>query len=545
MDYTTLGKAPISDDAPCGADARYEPEFEEMQIEIDKLSSPTASGQVDWAKIRKNAEIVLQDKSKDLTAACYLAVALVIADKIDGLDNGLIVLKDLVETHWDNLFPKKKRMRGRVGAVQWWLDKTEAQLQTINPQPLPADLVARLKGNLSGLDGYLAENMPDAPLLRPLQRIIDSYPIEKAAEEQAPPEKAEEAGAVEAPAESPPAQATAQKPAEASAPKPQAATASAPVPSAISDDALSGAIGNDQDARRGADAAFQRLRQVSTYLIQKDLKNPLAYRYRRMAAWAKVAALPANTDGATQLVPPAPQVVDALNALRDEGNLEAFVQNAEQKQSQFIFWLDLNYMIVSALRDLGSQYTKAADAVCQETALFVQRLPNIETLLFSDGTPFADAQTKKWLKSLAVASGDGQGAVAETAGGYDDDRFNSLFQQARGMARKKQVADAVALLQQQMQNSPAYSQKVRWRLGIARLLIETKKTLQALPHLDQIVADIDRFELERYDPEIAIEGLSLAWQGYGAQTLNEHKLRAMELLHRLAKVDPAAALRLG
>ena len=43
MDMWSLGISPINADQPTGADARYEPEFDKLQAEIDKLSSPTAS----------------------------------------------------------------------------------------------------------------------------------------------------------------------------------------------------------------------------------------------------------------------------------------------------------------------------------------------------------------------------------------------------------------------------------------------------------------------------------------------------------------------
>ena len=36
MDFTTLGKAPIKEDAPCGGEARYEPEYELAQARLEK-----------------------------------------------------------------------------------------------------------------------------------------------------------------------------------------------------------------------------------------------------------------------------------------------------------------------------------------------------------------------------------------------------------------------------------------------------------------------------------------------------------------------------
>jgi type VI secretion system protein VasJ len=82
-----------------------------------------------------------------------------------------------------------------------------------------------------------------------------------------------------------------------------------------------------------------------------------------------------------------------------------------------------------------------------------------------------------------------------------------------------------------------------WRVAIARLLLETKKASKALPHLEQILNDIDRFDLAQWDPQLAVEGLTLAWQGFSAQTAGDYKARAGQVLHRMATLDPTAALR--
>lgn len=530
MDFTTLGKTPIRPDAPCGAEARYEPEYELVQAEIDKLSSPTASGQVDWQRVVDNAALVLQNKSKDLTIAGYLAAALVITRQIEGLDHGVMVLHDLLAANWEGLFPPLKRMRGRAAAIQWWLERTENELQKLNPAPLPAEQVARLKTHLQAMDSLLAEKMPDAPLLRSLQRRVEALPVQ--AEADAPP------------------------PASPSVPVAAGTTAPMVSPSAVvpagsavalkaDNEALSTPIGDETQAARAADAAFQRLRQTSLFLLQHDLKNPLSYRYRRIAGWAKVTSLPPNKEGATQIVPPPPPVAEALAGQRAQGQLEALIQNAEQKFSQYIFWLDLNRLVAEALDDLGHQV--ARQAVCQETAALVERFAGLENLRFSDGTPFADPQTLTWLKRLrpAGAGGDGSGAPAgegQTAGNADG--FSVAVEQARALARKKELVAAVALLQQPMQQSTGQGRKLRWRLAIADLLLEAKKPLLALPHLEQVLADIDTYHLERWDPALALAGLGSAWQGFTAAG-GEGKGRAAELLQRIAALDPAGALRLG
>jgi type VI secretion system protein VasJ len=531
MDFTTLGKTPIQGSEPCGKEAKYEPEFEAVLAEIGKLSSPSASSQVDWALVAEKAAIVIQDKSKDLTIACYLCMALVVTRKVEGLDLGLTVLRDVIETFWEDLFPVKRRMRGRVAAIQWWLERIETELQKLQPPPLPADQAERLRGNLKGIDAFLGQNMPDAPVLRALQRIVDAWPVQKA--ESLPEEKT----AIAAAAAPPAPRITPQSSVKDSKP------AAAETPAAA--EAMTTAIADDNEARRAADAAFQRLRQVCAFLLQKDLKNPLSYRYRRLAAWAKLTALPVNTDGKTLITQPPPQMVQDLERLRNAGNPEALIQSAEPKLSQFVFWFDLNRFIAQALGDLGNEYQPAMEAVCQETSAFLGRLPGLENLRFADGTPFADAQTQQWLKGMTgpATVTPGKQPTGALPGGSDP--FSVALQTARALVRKQNLLEAISMLQQEMQQTKSHCQRMRWRLTIARLLLEEKKNLLALPHLDQIVTDIDTYQLEAWDPELAVEGLCAAWRGVSAQSGNEHKIRANELLGRIAKVDPSAALRLA
>jgi len=523
MDYAVLGKEPIDGDSPTGSDCRYEPEFETLQAEIDKLSSPTASGKVDWALVVKTAAGILQKQSKDLTVASYLAVGLVQVHQIEGLDQGVQVLSDLVQTHWDKLFPSKKRMRGRQGAFNWWAEKTEEVVEQIKVAPLPAELIDRIKINVKTLDELLVDKMPDPPLLRPVQRQIERLPVQKA--EAPPPSEAEPAEPVEQP-----------KAAPDPAPKPAASPAkTVPVEAPA-------AIESDQDVRKGVDSALRQLRKASRFMLQDDLKNPMAYRYRRLAAWAKLEGLPPNTDGATQIPVPAPQVVSELQALRDGGNWPALIQSCEQKVSQYIFWFDLSYMVAEGLKNLGAEYQKALSAVCQETAFLLDRFAGLENLTFADGTRFAETQTRKWLQSIrSVHGGGGNGGPSA---GADDEPHTAVVQDALAMARKKRVVDAVSLLQDQMTQAVSSSRQLRWRLAIAQVLLIGKKSQLALPHIDQILMDIDTFHLETWDPALAVEGLTMAWKGYSAQAADAHKLRALEILGRIAKIDPSEALRL-
>ena len=94
MELIELGKNPISESSPAGEDVRFESEYEELENEIVKLSSPSASEGIDWEKVEELAGTILGQKSKNLTVACYLSIALLQNKGLDGFATGVHVLRE-------------------------------------------------------------------------------------------------------------------------------------------------------------------------------------------------------------------------------------------------------------------------------------------------------------------------------------------------------------------------------------------------------------------------------------------------------------------
>jgi type VI secretion system protein VasJ len=74
--------------------------------------------------------------------------------------------------------------------------------------------------------------------------------------------------------------------------------------------------------------------------------------------------------------------------------------------------------------------------------------------------------------------------------------------------------------------------------------LNTKQSKLVLPYLEQIIKDIDFFNLEEYDPKLALKGLKLVWAGLHLQADQFAKEKADEILHRIAKIDWAEAIRM-
>ncbi|HUT71272.1 MAG TPA: type VI secretion system protein TssA [Desulfatiglandales bacterium] len=530
MEILSLGKDPIQPDQPAGSDVRYEPEYEELQAEIDKLSVPSASGGTDWKKVSDLAAAILANKSKDLLVASYLAVSQVHMRRIEGLADGLIVIHDLIANHWDNMFPPKKRMRGRMGAVEWWVEKTEAALTAVKHEPVAAEKLEAIKTTLSQIDTLLNEYLPEPPLLRPIQRALEVVPSvsEKKPETEAAP-FTEQAWPEPPPAPEPEMKREAPKPAPAAAEPETLATV--------------------QDAQKVISSGMQKVRQAAAFLLETDLTNAMAYRYRRIAAWSVVSALPPESDGQTQIPPPAPQILQSLLDFKENGNWNALIMAAEQRLSQYIFWFDLNRLVAEALGNLGDGYENANEAVSQETALFIHRLPGLVGMTFSDGTPFADPETSQWLKGIALGAGSAADSAVPTPatvkGTDETHRMAHTLAEAQALAKKKKLLEAVQLLQTELKNCVSQQEALMWRLALCRMFIGSKRTDMAVPHLELVLKDIETYRLETWDPRLALDGLKLVWTAYSTYTTTEAKSKAEAVFSQIAKLDPAEALKLS
>jgi type VI secretion system protein VasJ len=116
---------------------------------------------------------------------------------------------------------------------------------------------------------------------------------------------------------------------------------------------------------------------------------------------------------------------------------------------------------------------------------------------------------------------------------------------AQALARKKKLLEAVQLLQKELKNCFSQQETLMWRLALCRILIGSKRTDMALPHLGLIIKDIETYRLETWDPQLALEGLKLVWTGYSSHTSSDVKRNAEVVLSQIAQLDPAEALKLS
>ncbi|MEJ7807972.1 MAG: type VI secretion system protein TssA [Telluria sp.] len=130
---------PIRDDLPAGADLSFSPELDAI-TQARKFDDPsldqgewvTDIKEADWDFVVKKCSGLLQQKSKDLRLAVWLAEAGAKKYRMRGMAEGLLVLAGLIDKFWDQgLFPESDGddHDQRIGNLAWILARVPALLR--------------------------------------------------------------------------------------------------------------------------------------------------------------------------------------------------------------------------------------------------------------------------------------------------------------------------------------------------------------------------------------------------------------------------------
>ena len=499
-----IGETPIEGDSPVGSDVSYEPNFEEITGELEKLSSPTAEGAVNWQRVAELGVIILRDESKNLIVACYLNVALFYTDGMQGFAVGAHILRNLLETWWDTMYPPKKRKKGRINILNWWDDKLQQLLSEQETVIWPQEQRQQLLDDLDGIDSLIADQLEDGPMLRPLKDAVSRLVDEEAPppEPEPEPEEAEAAASSEPEEEAAPPQPK-EEPAKAAPAEPPKQEQKKPQPSPAP---ISVPEGDAGDAEVYLRQGLELLGRAATHVFQADASRPLPYQLNRFVAWSELDELPPATNNMTMLPPPNEQVVSILETMFRAENWEDLLEAAESRVREHLFWLDLSYYSFRALKGLG--HMLAAQAVENETRLHVLRLTGSESLSFNDERPFASQQTKDWLASApAVQTGTVSSGFESASDGERKQGVVQDVEEAVRLCAGSGIQEALIWLSEQKKGAGSPRREFMYDVGFCRLLFQADRTDIALSFAENLLIRIDRHKLEQWEPELAAQGL--------------------------------------
>ena len=489
---------PLADTHSAGEDPTYNDAFQQMQQEMSLLSG------ADTALICALAEQVLTKEAKDIRVAVWYCWARLQRDGEEGFADGLALLAGLLQRFGDALHPQRARSReaalgfpasARVlDTLTLYPEVTTATAQRTVAALLMIDDVCRAQGGagLGGLYGAL-----EARLLR------------AGGPDAVVPQTA------------------------ADGPSSQSSSAStAPALLAISS-------GRD---------LLDQARTLAAYLRDQPGGWLAAHRLMKTIRHDTLSQLPPlSGDGKSRIEPPKPDQRAQLKRLWLQ---QSWAELAEQADSLFSrggnhFWLDLQWYQHQA--KLRSGNAALAAIVQDDLKGLLSRLNGLETLAFSDGTPFADEVTLGWIQQQVLASSADWGAEpSSTPVDYAKDDVLQLESEAVTLADNEGIEAAFTWLQ----HRPGIaSSRQQWLLHLlmARLAEQYGRQEIALHLLSLLDVNANSITLGQWEPSLLFEvksrrlKLLRARAGRGEADKSRLQPEMEQLLAGLVNIDAARA----
>jgi len=481
MEYLKLGITPIDGENPAGNNVKYDEDFEKIESEISKLTSPTASSEVDWGLVAKLSEKILETKSKNILVSVYLSYALFKTQGVEGLGNGTKVLADLLENYWDTLYPPLKRIKGRKNAIEWLLDKLNKEFEDIEPQEVQDELKDELLLDLKRIDNFLNEHIEDAPLFYNLIKLIDmKLLLHVELQDEVVEEKVKD-DLIEPKSEKKP---------------------------------LKDISTVDKDIEKDFLALVSSLSLFTGEMIKtKDYRSEL-FVINRAFAWLDVEESPSVTNNITMLPPPDTQEVELLQKLYNEKNFDSLLWAAESRITTYLFWLDLHFYVAESLKNLGQ--VQASQSVLEQTRYFIKKLPKLENLTFSDSTPFANKMTKKWL---------------------------SLKEKEQNTIKEKERekipcdTEGVDRLSKLMKSATSVEDEVLYNIEVCRCLANGSNEILITTYTKQLLDRIEEYRINKWKPKIALDAYLVSIECLDNISQNDKLIK--QLYKKIALIKPS------
>lgn len=540
-----LGKSLIRPDLPSGESARYEPEFEKLTEEIAKLES-LSSESIDWSEVVSLAQIILDQKSKDLLAVSYLGRGLMEQEGYKGLSCVLTIMRDMIEIHWEALFPPKKRLRARSSAVVWLAEKAAEYMTVKPPTDVDAEYVLVCDKIAREIDGLLFEQMGDSsPALTALTRPLKEF---KRAAEYA---KKQEKSLNEMPTVQQKVSATAVAQSE---PPPKTPSLRARSKSSALSSSSSTTIENvtsEPEARKALRSAQDFSRKVTAYWLKSTLSDPRIYRINRTAAWLNIQKAPNAVENVTLVPAPPADKIKAMETLFAQSQPKSLIPELEQILSKFPYWFSGHRMVAVSLATLGSDYADAKNAVIDEVAHFLHRVPGVAKMKFADGTAFVDDQTQMWLTTeVQVSSHSSPSAdVADNSEERALSPWLSGFNEAKKAGAGGKIEKGIQILENGIVSAASVRDKIYWRLMLAEYLIQIGQISVAVIQLELMVKSGAKYHLNEWEPKLFVAIQKHLYENYSKLLDDGKKDKDLKLQDKLdlaftnlCELDPTSAI---
>ncbi|MFG0409996.1 type VI secretion system protein TssA [Pseudomonas sp. FYR_11] len=364
--------APIDAQTPAGLFDVEDETYQAIDQEMVKLGG-LQEASIDWAYIEEASRQYLSEQCKHLRIAAHLSAAWLRSRCWGQWGFTLSMLAGLIDQYWEGSYPKPgpKGFLGKRKLVALILNRLIEALPRLDRFTYNPAHAAAAQDALQRLLQQQAAAQLDEAVLGELKRLLGKHT-----------ELANGA------AESATAKATAN------------GIKSAPLAEVIATPMPRGSLGSERESRRA-------MLTMAELINQQDPYDPTGYQLRRFGLWAHIQTAPQTKQGNRTELMAVPQDIagDYEEAIAGTAIDAALLLRIEKSVTACPYWIRGSFLAATAATRLAMG--EVAEAIRAATARFVQRMPALQQLCFSDGRVFVDDQCLAWLKGTQGASDQG------------------------------------------------------------------------------------------------------------------------------------------
>ncbi|QDF28477.1 type VI secretion system protein TssA [Halarcobacter anaerophilus] len=486
-----------------GIDCRYEDLYLLIEQEVDKDYSVTQESS-DWNYIYKNTQELLENKTKDLKLASWWLFSSWKNNLWEGLDDNLTFYISFIEKFKQELFPKSLKAKSNIFL---WLE-TSLTNEIINNETNKKLLIKPssfyelfVQLDLVIKKSFESNDNKFRKIISFLKPFFD--------EEQ----KKEEENKLEAKVE---------KVEKKSENKVE-----------LSVDRLT-EVSSDSDAIKVLNNIKKSSSLLASYYRKKDFTDLRALRISTFLSWLETDGLPYANGKKTLLYPPAELELDELTSLYEDEKFEEALCLTQEIIEVSPFWIDGHFFLYNIFEKTNNK--KISNEVKNTILSFLKTNSGILDFFFNDDTPFASNRVKKWLKDELNKNDENDNLKEES--NSSDQIIESIYE----LANNGKIKEAMQEVAKQYESSASIEEKFNWRLYHAQLAVEFNKKDIALALLEDLQKDIDRFNLDDWNPKLVSKVYSLILNSFTNIDIQNDKLE--QIYKRLCKTDINSAFEI-
>jgi len=496
--------------SPVGESVKNNEDYQAIKDEIDQIS---LGGIVNWDNVIQKSLNILSKTSKDLNVAGYLSLGLFRKYGYEGLLYGLKIYCAIIKNfQHDNYFPKKENndkmtVRIRRNSIDILKENLLVYIGRYKPEDIDIQFltdILEIKKDLEPLINNISLDKPHPSLMSVFDKIEDyknilskkSLSVSQDENDKTDIDKKE-----------------------------------------TDNGDKEGSDNNKEESKKNNDIKrnsddetnvdpFIQLIDIANEIFLSSIENPASYQIRRISRWnnnnIKLPSLKKNTrNKEIEMRTTQPPPIKNRNVFLPPNKPIEIIKQCENIFEKKGTWcLDLNRYVVQAMERLPGDFDSATDVIKIEVSKFVRRFPEVFERKFSDGTPFADSETKEWIEDiLEVEEAVDQNEIDIMS--HSDLKTN--FDEIWNLVNKNDISGALELLQNGILSGVGKMNEFHHRLIVAKVYQKFKREEESIMILEDLYSMAQHYHLEEWDPELFISLCILLDKAYRKNS-NTNKL---------------------